>query len=212
MALSLATMESLVWTYLGSFSGDPLYPQAVVDSLINNVCYKYQADIQQSNPSYNSATVTLASTPVGSNTYPLPADFAGWLEVRATDFQGIPMSECRLEEINIPSLAYSFAITGKDSSATLTTANAMVGGIPIYFRYQQLLPILVNPGDIPTWMPDQFHDLIPREAAIDAYGIGNEDVPADKFMEETRDRRAQFWLHIMRRGTGPYSTRPISPQ
>jgi hypothetical protein len=209
---SLAQLQALVWTYLGTSSVDPLYTPTVVTGLLNTVANKYQTDLAEAAPSYNVTTTTLTASPASSNTYPLPANFGGWIEVRCTDYQGIPLGECKYEELNVPALAYSFAISGPDQAATLTTAPNVVAGLPLYFRYTPIAPDLVAAGDVPSWMPANFHDLLARDAAIDAFGIGSEDAPSPVFIQETNDRRAMWYLHIMRRGTSAVLTRIASPQ
>jgi len=208
---SLATLRNLTWTYLGTYSGDPLYTPTVVNGLLNNVVAKFVTDIQESRPDYLQSVVTLTAQTSTSNAYNLPSDFSGFLEVRLNDYTGTQLTYVRMEELNQPTLIYSFSITGADQNAVLYTCPTMTPGVPLYFRYQYVPPDLVNDSDVPTWMPSRFHDLIARQAAIDAYGIGNEDVPADLFVTETQDRIAQFYLEVARRGATPVLTRNLTP-
>lgn len=202
---ALSALRALVYVYLGTKASDPMYPTTTVDALLNAAANKYAADVQQANPSYMRAVTTL--TAASANTYTLPDDFAGWLDVRLTDARGVPLEEVRDDELNAASFSDAFAITGADDAATLTTARGVAEDAALYLKYRTQPAVLADAADAPSWMPAQFHDLLAREAAIDAFGVGNEAAPPARFTEETEDRRGQFWLHIGRRGVGSQRTR-----
>lgn len=200
---SLTTLRSLFYIYVGTKPTDPMYPTATVDALLNAAAHKYIADVQQANPAYLVKTTTLN---LAARTASLPVDFAGYVDVRFDDATGRPLREVRLEELDTPSRA-AFAITGPDAAATLTASQAVAENATLYFAYRYQPADLVNPSDIPEWMPAPFHDLLAREAAVDGFGLGAEGAPVVAFLTELQDRRAQFWAHVMRRGTQPLTTR-----
>lgn len=205
--MDLTTLESLFYVYLGTVSTDPAYPKTTADALLNAAGNKFIADTQEMAPDQLLKTITLQPTSAGASTYNLPSDFAGYLEVRLNDNLGVPLEEVRDEELDLGWDGPVFAITGPDAAAVLETSGTEVGGQPIYFKYRYQPPQLSAPSDIPTWMPAQYHDLIARQAAIDAFGLGAEAAPAPGFLSETADRVAQFWFHIGRRGTQPQTPR-----
>jgi len=205
--VNLLTARGLVYTYLGTIASDPAYPAATVTALLNAVANKYIADVQQMAPSYLRDTDTLAAAGATSRSYALPADFAGWLDVRVTDASGSPLSEVRDDELAVVADGCHFSITGPDSAATLTTDEGVSAGVALYLKYRYQPAEMSDDADAPDWMPTQFHDLLAREAAIDAFGLGDESAPSPLFLQETQDRRAQFWLHIGNRGIQPMTLR-----
>ena len=196
---TLAALRSLVYTYVGTASTDPAYPSGTVNTLLNAVGNRYVDDIHQMKPDYLVKTTTL-TTAAASHAYTLPSDFAGFLEVRLTDATGWMMTEVRHDELNLGFGGPVFSITGPDGTAILTTADSVTAANAIYLRHRYTPVEMAADTDVPTWMPSRFHDLLAREAAIDAYGLGNESQPAGHFIQSTEDRRAQFWYSIGRRG------------
>lgn len=199
---SLAGLQSLTLTYLGTTATDPAYPGATLTALLNAVGNRYVDDVHQAKPDYLNKIVTLAPVSSTSTSYTLPVDFAGWLEVRADDETGSLLTEVRAEELNVWGAdAPAFAVVGADGSAVLKSTVGL--GRSIYLCYRYTPDELSLAGDTPAWMPTRFHDLLAREAAIDGFGLGNESAPASHFLATTEDRRAQFWTAISRRGVAP---------
>lgn len=208
--MNLSAIRSLVYTYLGTQSTDPAYPSATVTSLINAAANAYIADIQQLDPTYLRTTTTLSPTAAGARTYTLPANFAGVVEVRQTDADGARLAQVRDDELAINDYRACFAIYGADGSATLET-RGVTAGVTLWLKYRYQPSELSATTDSPSWMPAQFHDLLAREAAIDAFGLGAEASPSPVFMQTTADRRGQFWQHVTVRGVTPRTTRePLS--
>lgn len=195
---TLAGLRTLVYTYLGTVSTDPAYSLTTVNTLLNAVGNRYIDDIHQMKPDYLVKTATITGA---AHSYTLPTDFAGWLEVRLVDATGRSLDEARHEELNDG--GSFFSITGPDGTAILTTSDAVTAGSAIYLRHRYTPAELSGDTDVPTWMSSRHHDLLAREAAIDAYGLGNESQPASTFIATTAERRAQFWLAIGRRGVQP---------
>lgn len=202
---TLSGLQALVYVYLGTTSSDPAYPAATVTALLNAAAGRYVDDIHQARPDYLFTSTTLAASTPTTRIYTLPADFAGWLEVRATDADGVLMQEVRREELiaagnaGIP----AFAITGADGAAVLSTSTGVDAGISIYIVYRTTPAELSAADDIPSWMPARFHDLLAREAAVDGFGLGAESAPSRTFLQTLEDRRSQFWAAISRRGVAP---------
>jgi hypothetical protein len=197
--VNLPAIRTRVYVYLGTRSTDPMYPATTVDALINAVANKYIADVHELAPSYLRKTATLTSA---TRSYNLPADFAGYIDVRETDESGAALDEIRDDDVNHFSGTPAFSITGPDQAAVLTTSGGVTAGRDIYLKYRYQ-PAELSGSAAPDWMPTQFHDLLAREAAIDAAGLGGEGSLTDRFIAETQDRRAQFWSHVGRRGVQP---------
>lgn len=206
MAQTLATLRSLFYAYLGTTPADPMYPPTTVNALLSAVATKYKNEVFQADPSYLTNVTTIAPAP-GTRDYALPIDFAGWLDVRFENSKGIKLDKVRHDELNAAWAFAAFSITGPDGAATMHLSEFCTLGTALYLLYIQQQPDLVADSDSPTWMPGDFHDLLAREAAIDAYGLGDEAAPAPRFLQETEDRRAMFWFHVMHRGAGGLKTR-----
>lgn len=197
----LTTLRALFYVYLGTVSTDPAYPQTTADVLLNAAARELAADMQQMAPDMLQKVVTLNPDVAGGSTYTLPSDFYEALEVRLGTNLGTPLEEVRSEELDLGWDGPVFAIYGPDATATLEVSDLAEPGSPLYFRYGYQPVDLAAPSDIPSWMPTQFHDLIARAAAIDAYGLGAEAAPAPEFLEKTEDRKGQYWFHLSRRTT-----------
>jgi hypothetical protein len=206
--LNLGQLRGMFYAYLGTPDSDPMYPPTTANALINAVARKYHNDIQQANPDFFAVTTTLIAD-VGTRDYQLPDDFAGWLDVRFTNSQGYALEETRFDELPSAWGFAAFAITGTDDAAVLHTSNYCTVAVPLYFAYTQSAADLAGDSDVPSWMPQDFHDLLAREAAIDAYGLGAESAPSPVFMQETMDRRAMFWLKVGKRGARSRQTRSL---
>jgi hypothetical protein len=204
---SLSSLRTLFYAYLGTTSSDPFYPPTTANALINATANKYIADVHDMNPGYLVDTETLSPDTAGGRIYTLPADFSKWLEVRITDSNGSMCAEVRTEELNMGYDGPVFAITGPNGTAKLTTGDSINAGVSIYLKYAYQPSEMSADGDTPSWMPTKFHDLLAREAAIDAYGLGNESAPSRQFVDETNDRRGQFWYSISQRGVQPKQLR-----
>lgn len=205
--MTLAQLRTLFYAYIGTPSSDPMYPTATVNALINAVAAKYRNEIYQANPDYLSTVAFLTPNALTPHLYAVPADFAGALEVRITDATGTKLDFMRLEELSLAWGRPAYGLMGVDQATTLQTSTAVLTTETIWMRYIQQLPDLVADGDNPTWLPTDFHDLLAREAAIDAYGLGDEAAPSPRFLAETEDRRALFYLRIGRRSVDGLLTR-----
>ena len=204
--MTLADLRTLFYVYIGTTSSDPMYPTATVNALINAVAAKYRQETYQADPSRFEIEVTLS--PVSqTRQYLLPADFGGWLDVRFDTSKGTKLDQVRSDELNAAWSFAAFAITGPDAAATLTTSEFCTLGEAIYLKYLQVQSPMSADTDEPLWLDADFHDLLAREAAIDAYGLGDEAQPSPRFMQETEDRRAMWYLHLMRRGVNGVKTR-----
>lgn len=202
---ALSDLRTLFYSYVGTKSSDPMYPTATVTTLLNTVADKYIEDVRQASAQYLSKTATLTPTASGSYAYDLPADFAGYVDVQLRDVAGSSLPEVRREEL--PCAGASFAIVGADGSAQLLASPAVGADTPLFLTYSYQPDELVLDTDEPRWMPRPFHSLLAREAAIDAMGFGAESEAARRFIEETEDRKAQFWARLTRRGTQALSIR-----
>lgn len=204
--MTLAALRTLFYVYIGTTSSDPMYPPATVNALINAVAGKYRQETYQADPSRFEFETTLTPN-AGTRDYPLPSDFGGWLDVRFDTAKGTKLDAVRSDELNAAWAFAAFAITGPDAAATLSTSEFCTLGESIYLKYLQVQQPMSGDNDEPTWLDADYHDLLAREAAIDAYGLGDEAQPAPRFMQETEDRRAMWYLHLMRRGVNGMKTR-----
>jgi hypothetical protein len=203
----------LFYIYATTAAADPSLSSATVNLLINAAKDKYAADLLQANPGWMTVSLSgQAATPSTSRTYLLPSNFGGILEVRVSDSSGYKLEECRPEELNSSTSWPSYAITGSDQAATLTTSTGVAAGQLLYISYRKWPPVLVADGDTPDFLPTQFHDLLAREAAADAPGVSGESEASSRFHTELADRRAQFWFHVGRRSVDGSQTRAAFQQ
>jgi hypothetical protein len=197
---TLAGLRTLVYAYLGTTANDPAYPPATVNALINAAGNNLVADIHQANPDYLGGATTLL--PVTYPDYDLPPEFAGWTDVRLGSPTGRKLTECRSEEL-ADACVPSFAVSYPDGQAFLTVSANVPSDSQLSLLYRYQPAELTDDTDIPVWLSAAFHDLLARKAAIDAFGLGNESAPSALFVESTRDREAQLWVAVGRRGVAP---------
>lgn len=207
-------MRTAVWDALGSKSTDPAYPALKVTRYLNdalNACY---ADILQANPDSFSNTATLAATSATSNQYALSSqsvpitDFAGVLEVRLTDVDGVELREVPFSDRNkVQGNAYS--ITGTDASPTLWTNASVSPGTPLFFCYRVWPAQLSDDSDTPAWIPPAFHDVPQMMAAKTAFSQGAESRFPPDLDEMLTNRYAQFLFHLGRRSRAPKKRRDV---
>lgn len=200
---NLAALRSLVYVYLGTRPTDPAYPSSSLNSLINGVANKLALETKQQNASLLQKSQSLTSV---TREYSLPADFAGYVEVRLDDDTGSKIVEVRDEDLTDDPRA-AFSIYGPDGAAKLRVNTAVSMGRTLWLKYSYWPAELAADADAPSWLPSAFHDLLAREAALDAFGLGAEGEPSMLFLDETRDRRALYWSHVGRRGVSTTGVR-----
>lgn len=200
---TLAGLRTLVYAYLGTTATDPAYPAATINALVNAAGNGLLADVHQARPDLLQKYTTLTAASTTSRDYTLPSDYAGWLEVRSPDGEGTQLGEVRREELFNASGFPAFAITGPDGGALLQTSPGLNAGVTVFLLYRYQPAELAGDTESPTWLASSYHDLIARQAAIDAFGLGNESAPSPLFVRSTEERRAQFWASISRRGVAP---------
>lgn len=204
---TLATLRALTRTFLGVSSADPFYTDATVDALVNDAYLRFAADLIESSPSMGRAVATLTAASATSHEYALPVNYARYIDVRLEDADGGRLSEASDEDIlNLTHVA-AFAVSGPPTSATLTTSGGVAAGTDLYLKYAPWPAELAASGDQPSFLPTAFHSLIAREAAVQAFGVGDEQQAPPQLMESRADQLAQFWAYIGRRGVQSSFTR-----
>lgn len=200
---NLSALRSLFYVYLGTKSTDPAYPSGTANTLINAAGNKLALETQQQNASLLQKSSSLTSA---TREYSLPSDFSHYVEVRLDDSVGSKLVEVRDEDLTDDPRA-AFAIYGPDGAAKLRVNTAVTMGRTLWLKYAYWPTELAADADTPSWLPSAFHDLLAREAAVDAFGLGGEGEPSALFLDETRDRRALYWSHIGRRGVATTQVR-----
>lgn len=208
-----ATIRSTLLTFLATASDDPLYSATILDPIIQQAVDALLHDIQEANPDYLSTSVTLTANSTSSHLYTFATqavpvtDFARWLEVRYTDENGVPLAECRLEELRDFGSDY-FCITGPDETPILQTSTDSPAGTALFFRYAYWPVVLASDTSEPTGIPNRYHDVVELEALF-AFGLGGEQRMPPELFGRWRDRRAQLLARVGRRGVQPSGSRLV---
>lgn len=198
---------------LGTSADDAAFSATILDPIIQEAIDGLLHDMQEANPHYLATSVTLTADSGSSHLYtfalqsPAVTDFAKWIEVRYTDENGIPLAECRLDELRDFGSDY-FTLLGREDAPILQTSADSPAGTPLFFRYATWPALLANDGDIPTGIPTRYHDVIALEALF-AFGLGGEQQRPPELSIRWRDRRAQLLARVGRRGAQPSRSRLV---
>jgi len=211
-----STIKLWIRQLLGTSSDDPRYADATLDPIVQQAYDSliWAAFVQ--NPDYLvAATITLTADATDSLVYTFATqstavtDFAGWLEVRYLDKDGLALTECRSEDLNEVGTDF-FVITGPDESAVLTLSDGSPTGTDLYFRYRAWPASLVDDNSVPVGLPSRFHDVLALESLF-AYGLGGEQRLPPELGARWLDRKTQMLSHIGKRGIQPTQTRIMQP-
>jgi hypothetical protein len=208
---SRSTIRASLRRLLGADSDDPAYSDTILNAVIQEAVDSLRSDINLANPGYNSTTVTLTADSATSRAYTFATqsspltDFAGWLEVRWTNDDGLELHEVRVDELREAGSDH-FAVTGIDSAAVLTTSKDSTAGMGVWMRYTLWEADLSADGDVPGGIPLKYHDVIALEALF-AFALGGEDSTPPDLYARWVDRRGSLMHHVGKRGVQPSRTR-----
>jgi hypothetical protein len=208
---SRSTIKSWIRTLLAASADDPAWSDAVLDPIVQQAADSLVADIHRANPAVLYREATLAPNSSTSHSYtfatqPTPiTDFAGWIEVRWTDSEGLPLDECRLDELRAAGGDY-FTLTGLDEATVLVTSPDSSAGKPIWLRYRYWPARLVDDNSVPGGISAYYHDVIALEALF-AFGLGGEQQRPPELQQRWFDRRGQLFASVGRRGNQVSRTR-----
>lgn len=206
-----AQLRGRVRVFLGTSDDDPEYDDDTLNDLLQDAYWSLLEDLRQLNPNYLATGVTLAAQSSTSRVYSLAAqstaitDFAGWLDVRWTDENGLRLAEVRYDELSWAD-GNSFALTGQDEALVLTTSSLADAGTALWFRYSQWPAAWSADADTPTKIPTRFHDVVALEALF-AFGLGGEQRIPPELNARWMDRRGQLLASVSRRGVQPPTAR-----
>lgn len=207
------TVRTMVTTMLGTSDDDPAFSPTILNPLIQSAVDALLSDIQDANPDYLATSVTLAADSSSSHLYTFAAqstaltDFGKWIEVRYTDETGIPLAECRLDELWSFGTDY-FCVLGVDEAAVLQTSPDSPAGIALFLRYASWPVPLADDADVIDGIPVRYHDVVALETLF-AFGLGGEQQRPPELTARWRDRRAQLMSRVGRRGAQPSRTRMV---
>ena len=208
---SRSTIVTSIRRFLGAKSDDPAYSATILNAIVQEAADSLLTDINEQNPGYNSTTVTLEADSTTSRTYTFATqstpitDFARWLEIRWTDFEGLELTEVRYDELQ-PAGQDHFFIAGIDSEPVLETSPGSSAGKDIFLRDTKWFADMKADADVPKGIPLKFHDVIALEALF-AFALGGEQRTPPELQARWFDRRAQLIHHVGRRGSQPSRTR-----
>lgn len=211
---SLLQLRAKVWDYLGTKSTDPAYLPATLTSYLNDALNGIYADVLQLNPDSFSTTTTLTAVSASSHEYVFSAQataittFAGVLECRVTDVDGVELREAPFSDRNKVSGNF-YSITGPDASPTLWTNAGVAAGTALFLNYRVWPGALALDSESPSWIPAAFHDVPALRAAKMAFAQGGESRFPTDLRELLEDREAQFTFHIGRRSRSPKLRRDV---
>lgn len=206
---TLSKIRAKVYGYLGTTSTDRAYPAAAVNGYVNDALNELKADAP-SGLWYQRATWTADSAT--GRTYslatqsPAVTSLHRIVEIRTQSTTGPKLRELTFEQLPAWD-GLTFAVTGADEAATVTTGDAVAAGATLYVVFEAWPAELSADSDTPSWLAGRFHDVPALMAAEIAFALGGESRMPPTLATKLLDRRAQLQSHWKRRSLDVTLTR-----
>lgn len=210
-----STLRTWLYYWLNTASDDPAFPADLLNATLQQSYDGLVQDLQDANPGYLVAEVTLAASSATSHSYYFASqsvpvtDFAKWLQVRYDNQDGAELDECRYDELTEAGPGY-FAIRGIDSAPVLQTSPDTEAGKSLWFQYSSWPAEMAADGDTPAVIPSRFHDVVALDCLF-LFGIGGEQRVPPELRERWQIRRSQLLSRSGRRGVATSRTRLVEP-
>jgi len=211
-------VKALLRAYLGSSVDDPAYGDTngpglspILDSIVQEAVDSLIEDIYLEVPAYAPKVATLAASALTARTYPLVSqtppisDFSHWLKLRFDNEDGGELEETSWDQLSGVNAGY-FAVVGADEQTVIETSLATEAGKPLWLQYGFRPADLESDATQIPLIPKKYHSVVALEALF-AFELGGESVRPPGLQQRWRDRRAQLFARLARRGTGPTRTR-----
>ena len=208
---SRSTLKLWIRTLLATTSDDPAWSDAVLDPIVQQAADSLTSDIHRANPQALYKEATLAANSSTSHSYTFASqstpitDFAGWIEARWDNSEGLELHEVRLDELRAADQDH-FTLTGLDEATILVTSPDSGAGTPVWLRYRYWPARLADDNSVPGGISTYFHDVIALEALF-AFGLGGEQQLPRELYGRWQDRRSQLMASVGRRGSQVSRTR-----
>lgn len=206
-------LATRVRQFLGTAEDDPQFSGTVLNPILQDAYWAILEDIRLLNPGYLQTTVTLTADSATSRLYTFSTqaapitDFAGWLDVRWTDGDGVPLREVRYDELRNAD-ADAFALSGQDETAVLTVSPLADAGQPLWLVYSPWPAAWTTDSNTPSLIPVRYHDVLALEALY-AFGLGGEQRLPPELYTRWTDRRSQLLESVAKRGVQPSTMRVV---
>lgn len=211
--MTRSELATRVRQFLGTAEDDPQFSDTILNPNLQDAYSGLLEDIKQLNPGYLQTSVTLAADSATSRIYtwatqtPTITDFAGWLDIRWTDENGVPLTEVRYDELRNAN-ANAFALSGQDEALVLTVASLADAGQPLWVVYNAWPAAWTSDTDSPTKIPVRYHDVVALEALF-VFGLGGEQRIPGELYTRWETRRAQLMQSVAKRGVQPSTMRVV---
>lgn len=209
--MNLGEMRTALRAYLGIADTDKAFTATRLDRWLNDALNELRAETPAG---YHQTRSTW--TPDGgtgrvytlSSQSPAVTALQKVVEARLGSTTGTRLREVPYEQL-VAWGGSAYALTGRDESAVLTTADGVAEGLTLYVLYETWPDELDEDTDEATWLPRRFHDVPVLMAAEIAFVSGDEGRMPDALATKLLDRRAQLITHMRRRSTDVMLVRQV---
>lgn len=199
--MTLAELRTAVRAYLGVSDTDKAFTATRLNRWLNDALNELRIDTPKSYFQQRATWVPDSST---SRTYtmstqsPAVTALQSIIELRIDSATGAKLREMPFEQL--PEWdGLSFAVTGADEAATITTSDGVTAGTTLYVVFEAWHSELSADSDTPSWLPSRFHDVPALMATEVAFASGDEGQMPGTLSRKLIDRRAELLTHQRRR-------------
>lgn len=209
--MTLAEIRTAVRAYLGVQDTDKAFTNARLTRWINDALNELRLETPKSYFQQRATWVPDSST---SRTYtmttqtPAVTALQSIVELRLDSTTGAKLRELSFEQLGAWA-GLTFAITGADEAATITTGDDVPAGATLYAVFEAWHTELSADADTPTWLPARFHDVPALMATEVAFASGAEGRMPDTLARKLIDRRAELLTHQRRRSPDAMLARAV---
>lgn len=207
--MNLAELRTKVYGYLGTTTTDRAYPAATVTSLLNDalaeLCdklpkgYRQRRGIWRPDSGVGHAyTLAVQTTAVAS--------LRTIVTLRTDSYSGPKLRELAYEQLQAWD-GLTYAVTGSDEEAVITTGDGVTESIALYAVYEITPDALSADTASPSWLSARFHDIPCLMAAEMAFASGGEGRFPEEYSLKLLDRRADLQSAVRRRSADVMLTR-----
>lgn len=198
MAITVAEALQAGRDKLGVKSGDPEFSPAKLLDALNDTLGELHQDLQGINADLLEVSATLTADSTESRVFSLASQTPPILNVFAprqltlTDADGVAFD--RRDRVRLDQYGgRGYALMGLPGAQRIELARDNGGGLTLFFRYLEGLPLVAANGTVPLWVPDRFKVLLGLMIASQCFSQGGESAfPRDQ-AELLQQKKGELW-------------------
>lgn len=209
--MTLTELRTAVRAYLGVQDTDRAYTNTRLTRWINDALNELRGDAPIG---YFQQRTTWTADGGAGRVYtmatqsPAVTALQSVVEVRVGSTTGSKLREVPYEQLGAWG-GLTFALTGADEAAVLTTGDDVATGATLYVVYEAWPAELSADADTPSWLPQRYHDVPALMATEVAFASGDEGQMPGALRSKLTDRRAELLSHLRRRTADAMLSREV---